>query len=291
MDHKELWKRTFCDMDSYVDFYFKEKAKKSIVYSKYEDGELASMAFFTPYPVIYRGEECTCPYIVGVATREESRHKGYMTRLLEQGLMDSKEAGAKLAFLSPADEKIYEPFGFRGGYYRKQIEVMMSYIEGNQMKWYGTERYSELDTQRKKRVGEFSNSQLYTSDLDLYIRRSRGYYDLLCKEVEALNGSVLVLGEGGYIKAVVVYIHEEDVYEVTEVICAREDGQKVLETICAYFAEEETGKVIFSDGYFLEDVTGTGIRIRQMEKPYIMIKMLDETEDISGLKVYINDIT
>lgn len=291
MDHKELWKKIFCDTDPYVEFYFDKKARKSIVYSKYEKDELASMAFFTSYPVIYRGEECICPYIVGVATREESRHKGYMTRLLEQGLMDSKESGARLAFLSPADEKIYEPLGFQGVYYRRQIEVMMSYIRGNRMKWYEVTKYSDLDTKSRKRVGEFSNAQLYAADLDLYIHRSREYYDLLCKEAEALDGCVLVLEEGGYIKAVAVYIHEEDVYEVTEVICAKEDGQKVLETICAYFAQEETEKVIFSDGYFLEDVTGSGIRIQQMEKPYIMIKLLDETEDISDLKVYINDIT
>lgn len=286
MDHKKLWKKIFCDMDPYVDFYFKEKAKKSIVYSKYEQGELASMIFFTPYRLLYRGEECICPYIVGVGTRPESRHKGYMTALLEQGLMDSARDGARLAFLSPIDEKIYEPFGFRGVYYRRQIEV-----RGNQVKWYEATRYCELDTKQRKRVGEFSNAQLYMAKLDLYVHRSREYYDLLSKEAEALEGSVLVLENGGYIKAVVTYIHEEDVYEVTEVICAKEDGQKVVETICAYFAEEEAKPVIFSDGYFLGDVIGPGIRIRQMEKPYIMIKSLNEAEDISDLKVYINDIT
>lgn len=299
MDHKELWKKIFRDTDPYIDFYFEEKAKKSIVYSKYEAGELASMAFFTSYPVVYRGEECACPYIVGVATREESRHKGYMTLLLEQGLMDAKGDGAKLAFLSPADEKIYEPLGFQGVYYRRQLEVGMSYIMESCTKWYAVTEYPQLDTKRQQRAGEFANAQLYASDLNLYIHRSREYYGMLCKEAEALGGSVLVLEEGGYIKAVVSYIHEEDVCEVTEVICAKEDGRKVMETICDYLsgkeAENETAKeadkVIFSDGYFLGDVSGTGIHIRQMEKPYIMIKPFDEAEDISGLNVYINDIT
>lgn len=286
MNHKEFWEMIFHDTDSYIEFYFNEKAKKSIVYSKYEEGELASMAFFTPYPLIYRGEECVCPYIVGVATREESRHKGYMTRLLEQGLMDSRQSGAKLAFLSPEDEKIYEPLGFQGAYYRRQLEVM-----GNRKKWYEVTKYPDLDIKKKRRVGEFSNAQLHASDLDVYIQRSREYYELLCREAEALDGSVLVLEEEGYIKAAAVYIHEEDTYEVTEVICAGEDGQRVLETICDYFAEEETKEVIFCDGYFLSEAAGTGIRIRQMEKPYIMIKPLDETEDISELNVYINDIT
>lgn len=286
MEHRELWKKVFCDTDKYIDFYFKEKAKKSIVYSKHENNALASMAFFTPYPVMYRGKECICPYIVGVATREESRHKGYMTLLLEQGLMDYKRSGVKLAFLCPADERIYLPFGFQGVYYRRRLEVV-----GNKEKWFGAVSFSRLEPEIRKKAAEFANAQLYMSDLDLYMCRSTKYYEVLHKEMKALGGKVIVLRDGGFIKAVVSYTHEEDTYEVTEVICDPEDGKEVLQSICAYLGETETRKVIFSDGYFLEKVTGSGICIRQMEKPYIMARALDGEEDLSGLKVYINDIT
>lgn len=286
MEHRQLWKKVFCDSDKYIDFYFKEKAGKSIVYSKYEDGELASMAFFMPSRVIFRGQECICPYIVGVATRDESRHKKYMTLLLEQGLLDHKWRGAKIAYLSPADENIYTPFGFQGVYYRRQIEVV-----GNKKKWYGAVSFSKLEPELRNKAAEFASAQLYMSELDLYMCRSREYYELLHKEMKALDGKVIVLRDGDFIKGVAAYIHEEDTYEVTEVICDPEDGKRVLESVCAYLGETETKKVIFSDGYFLRNVTGPGIHIRQMEKPYIMAKALDEELDLTKLKVYINDIT
>ncbi len=286
MEHRQLWKKVFCDSDKYIDFYFKEKAGKSIVYSKYEDGELASMVFFTPCQIMLRGRKCTCPYIVGVATREESRHKKYMTLLLEQGLMDHKWRGAALAFLCPADENIYMPFGFQGVYYQRRIEVL-----GNKQKWFGAVSFTKLEPELRNKAAEFASAQLYMSGLDLYMCRSREYYELLHKEMKALGGKVIVLRDGSFVKGVAAYIHEEDTYEVMEVICDPVDGKRVLESVCAYLGESDTKKVIFSDGYFLENVSGPGISIRQMEKPYIMTKALDEELELSELKVYINDIT
>lgn len=286
MNHKELWKAIFEDTDKYTDFYFKEKAKRSVVYSKYEREELVSMAFFTPYEVVCRGEVSVCPFIVGVATIPGHRHRGYMRMLLEQGLMDAKGHGSKIAFLSPADVKIYEPLGFVSMPCRKQLEVL-----GHKKKWYSVSPYSRLETEGKKQAAEFANAQLYASELDLYIKRSPEYYEVMHKERKALNGKVLVLREGGIICGVASYTREEKFYEITEVICAPEDGYKVVESLCAYLAEEESRKVIFCESYFLGQVSGTGIEVKEEEKPYVMLKVLDEDVHMEGLNVYINDIT
>lgn len=285
MNHKEMWKNVFGDTDKYIDFYFNEKANKSIVYSKYDENELISMAFFTPYKVVYRGVECTCPYIVGVATRPEYRHRGHMRTLLEQGLMDAKISGAPVAFLSPADERIYEPLGFQSVYFRNQIEVT-----GDKNKWYTVSSFSRLDAEAKKKIAEFANAQLYMADIDLYVQKSVAYYELLYEEAKALGGKVIVLREGAFTRGVACYIHEEDFYEVTEVICDPEDGQKVMESIYAHISGHEKERVVFSDGYFLSGATGDGVKIRRSDKPYIMVKTLKE-ENLDGLKVYINDIT
>lgn len=286
MNHKELWKAIFGDTDKYIEFYFKEKANKSIVYSKYDKENLVSMAFFTPYEMVYRGKECICPYIVGVATAPEYRRRGYMKMLLEHGMMDAKARGAEMAFLSPADEKIYEPLGFQSTSCRNVLEVL-----GHRKKWYGVSPYSRLDAEVKNRVAEFANAQLYASDLDLYIKRSPAYFEVLHKERKALNGKVIVLSEGSMIRGVAAYVHEEDFYEVTEVICAPEDGIQVVESICAYLAEAEFRKVIFSDSYFLPHVEDAGMGIKKEEKPYIMLKFFDEEIQAEELNVYINEIT
>jgi predicted acetyltransferase len=235
---------------------------------------------------MYCGREYICPYIVGVATREESRHKKHMTTLLEQGLMDWNAAGAKFAFLSPADEKIYQPLGFQGVYYRNPIEV-----SGNRKKWYHVVSFSRLEPAVRDSVVEFAAAQLYMSDIDVYVCRSFSYYEMLHKEVSALNGKVIVLRKDHFIKAVAAYTHEDDSYEVTEVICAPEDGRKVMESICAYLGENDTKKIVFSDTRFLGKIEGEEIVAVKEKKPYIMAKMLGNEESMEGLDVYINDIT
>lgn len=286
MNHRELWKKIFGDTDKYIDYYFKEKAKKSKVYSRYEGDELAGMAFFTPCEMMYRGEHCVCPYIVGVATREESRGRGHMRRNIEQGLDEFQRAGARLAFLSPADEQIYRPLGFSPVYYRRKIQVY-----GHKKKWYEAVPFSQMSGESIKDLEKFSCGLLAASDLDLYMNHSTEYLGQLHQEMKALDGEVIALWDGGKICGMAAYTWEEGAYEVTEVICDPENGSKVVESLCACLDEAESKKVTILDGYFLGDVSGEGIRILQSEKPYIMAKALNMDEEVTGLRVYINDIT
>lgn len=286
MDHKELWKTAFGDTDRYIGFYFDEKAARSRIYSKYVDGTLASMAFFTPYEVMYRGRECIFPYIVGVATAPAYRRRGFMRRLLEQGLSEAREQGCEAAFLCPADEKIYEPLGFRGVQYRTQLEV-----SGHAHGWYAVHAFSELTPKEKKEAAEFAAACLRKSGFDLYMKRSVPYYECVQKEMTALDGAVTVLREGGEIRAVAAYIYEEGRYEVTEVVCPTVYARKVVESLCAYLVGESQEKILFSDGQFLGSVEGAGVVRKKEQKPYIMLRELSGTGAIEGLRVYINDIT
>lgn len=286
MNHRKLWKEIFGDTDKYVDYYFSEKAKRSKIYSRYEGDELAGMAFFTPYDMIYRGELCSCPYIVGVATRKESRGRGHMRKNIERGLDEFQEAGARLAFLSPADEQIYRPLGFLPVYYRRQIEVY-----GNKKKWYEMLSFSNMSKEEQRELERFSCDLLAASSLDLYMNHSTEYLVQLHKEMKALDGEVVALWDGGKICGMAAYTWEEGAYEVTEVICDPRDGRKVIESLCARLDEEVGKKITILDGYFLGEVSGEGIRIIQSEKPYIMAKALNMNEEVTGLRIYINDIT
>ena len=312
MNHRQLWKKIFGDNDAYIDFYFKERADHTVVYSKYEGHDLVSMIFFNYYTLVIRGEKVKCPYIEGVATAPEWRvHTGYdlifnpsetlfmkkvrenggkayngLKMLLYQGMMDARNEGAPYAFLSPANEEIYKPFGFQGVYYRKQME-----IQGRRHKWYHAGSFSHLDSRLKERAVEFVNAQLYASELDVYIYRDVKYYDTLMKETKTLGGKVVVLRNETMIDGVAVVTHEEDRYEVQEMICAPEDADKVVESLCYYLGVTDDETVLFEDGYFLQNVTGEGIAVRMTEKPYIMARALGDDGDAGNLKWYINDIT
>ena len=55
MNHRQLWKKIFKDKDAYIDFYFKERADHTVVYSKYEGQDLVSMNFFNYYTLVVMG--------------------------------------------------------------------------------------------------------------------------------------------------------------------------------------------------------------------------------------------
>lgn len=287
--HRTLWKEIFGDTDAYIEFYFREKAPRSKVYSKYEGNTLVSMAFFTSYEVVYRGHECVCPCIVGVATRPEYRHRGYMRSLLEQGLREAAQHGAKLAFLTPADEKIYEPLGFRGVQYRT---VVRSACRGRG--WYAAHPFMQLGQDEKERAAQFAAQVLRGMPFDLYRKRSVPYYEMLDKESGALDGGVIVLREHDSVRGVVSYIYEDECFEVTEVVCRPDDGQKALESVCAYLAADGRGAgagqtVIFSDGECLGQASGAGIVREKETAPYIMVR--DLADEPRKIRAYINDIT
>lgn len=287
--HKTLWKEIFGDTDSYIEFYFREKAPRSKVYSRYEENTLVSMAFFTPYEVVYRGNECVCPCIVGVATRPECRHRGYMRSLLEQGLAEAAQQGSKLAFLTPADEKIYEPLGFRGVQYRTAVRAT-----GRGRGWYTACPFTELGQGEKEQAAQFAAHVLRGMPFDLYRKRSVPYYEMLDKESGALDGGVIVLREHDSVRGVVSYIYEDECFEVTEVVCRPDDGQKALESVCAYLAADGRGAgagqtVIFSDGECLGQASGAGIVREKETAPYIMVR--DLADEPRKIRAYINDIT
>ncbi len=287
--HRKMWKEIFGDTDRYIDFYFREKAARSRIYSRYEGGTLASMAFFTPYEVICCGKECVCPCIVGVATRPEYRHRGYMRSLLEQGLREAAQHGSKLAFLTPADEKIYEPLGFRGVQYRTVVRA-----SGRCRAWYTAHPFIQLEQGEKERAAQFAAQVLSGMRFDLYRKRSAAYYEMLDKEASALDGSVIVLKEKDRVRGVVSYIYEDRRYEVTEAVCREDDGQKALESVCDYLMADSRGgeaeqTVVFSDGECLRRASGAGIMRERERTPYIMVRDLEN--EPREIRAYINDIT
>lgn len=300
MTHRELWKMIFGDTDRYIDFYFQERAARSAVYSKYAEHELVSMAFFTPYEVVYRGRECICPCIVGVATSPAHRHRGYMRGLLEQGLAEAQARGCPAAYLCPADEKIYEPLGFEGVQYRVAINVSEDVLKSDGgrkqesgLGWGGftAQPFCLLEPDGKEEAAAFAAGRLREASFDFYRKRDVFYYEALQKEMAALDGEVLVVWEESRMRGVVSYIYENGCYEVTETVCEVRDGRRVFDAVCRYLGRRGQAPAVFSDGVFLDLVSGPGIVREREKRPYTMLRNLTGGEPEQRLRVYINDIT
>jgi predicted acetyltransferase len=313
---RSLWKRAFHDSEKYMDYYFSHKMPASEVYTLEEAGELVSMAFFTPYEICLNGKKCRSFYIVGVATEEKHRHRHHMTAMLKQALEQCREE-TPLVFLCPENPSVYRSLGVLP-VYRRVTTYISAETEGRREKnktadGQSTEQilaWTELDLPKKEIVCSFANEMLANEHFDLYIRRSREYYDEISRELHALDGGLLTAwNTDGAVDAVLHVIYEENRYQITECIvkpsCA---GNVVQALLCCL----HTDFLQFDDSYFLREFTdkaasdgkkedgavpggsgreGMTITIRQQERPYIMCKILDTENTCLPTKCYINDIT
>lgn len=103
----------FQDTKEFVDYYYRRKASRNEIYAALDEQGIYGMAHLNPVPVNWRGREQVIHYIVAVATQERFRRQGIMGELLRMVLRDMSRRGEPFAFLMPAAEAIYSPYGFR----------------------------------------------------------------------------------------------------------------------------------------------------------------------------------
>lgn len=281
-EYRQLWQDAFGDTEQYMDYYFSRKAVRSAVFEDRERGRLCSMAFFTPYDAVLFGESCRLPYIVGVATDERRRHEGRMTRVLLQGMEHLKRQGCPLVFLSPADPAIYEALGFVPAYERET-----TVLEGAGRLSLQVRPWDTLAMEEKEQAAVFAENQLRQERFDLHLIHHRTYYDEVHRELQALDGNLLVLCGQKNVVGLANWIVEDGRQEVTELICARESANCVLESLQAWGSGE---KLVIDDSIFISHVEGAGIRRKKQAKPYLMYRMVGR-ETPAGLTCYVNDIT
>lgn len=103
----------FQDTKEFVDYYYRRKASRNEIYAALDEQGIYGMAHLNPVSVNWLGREQVLHYIVAVATQERFRRQGIMGELLRMALRDMSRRGEPFAFLMPAAEAIYSPYGFR----------------------------------------------------------------------------------------------------------------------------------------------------------------------------------
>ena len=221
---KALWSEIFYeDSDVFTDYYFREKMQDNIGYGIKEDGKLVAMLYLTPYTGMLRmacGDSRQATehftkiplfYIVGVGTKKEYRHRGFMDALLRQALEDIREKGHPFTFLMPANPAIYTPYQFRYIYDRPE------FLFAGQERLSISERISgvgRIPAQERMRAEEaeelavFAEKQLKMR-YQLFLHRDADYYIRQQKESQAQNGDVYIWKEEGKIKGFYLYAKEE----------------------------------------------------------------------------------
>lgn len=186
IESRKLWAEVFSeDSDSFMDYYFSDRVKKSKVLTAWKDETMAAMLHRNPYDVVMKDRLCKVDYIAGVATHPDCRHQGYMSRLLSRCFTDMYMERMGFCFLVPVDPAIYTPFDFT---YISQLPAASLNEKGRQLSRRAfLERSDEC-----REVAMFVGRQL-EQRYEVYTLRDEDYYRDLGREVRSDKGDLLLL--------------------------------------------------------------------------------------------------
>ncbi len=174
------------DQESFVDFYYADRAKKNKILASVEDGEVVAMLHRNPYQVVVKDQVWKIDYIACVGTTPRRRHQGYMSRLLSRCFADMHMERMGFSFLVPAHPSIYRPFDF-------------TYICDLPQRALNERGQSHLNSRaciessgECKDVARFAVQQL-EKQYEVYTLRDEEYYRSLCREVRSGDGDLVLL--------------------------------------------------------------------------------------------------
>ena len=80
---RALWEEVFTeDTKAFLDYYYFLKTRENEIYVVEDGQKIQAMLQLNPYHLKVEEQTFDAHYIVGVATRDESRGQGYMRQLL-----------------------------------------------------------------------------------------------------------------------------------------------------------------------------------------------------------------
>lgn len=252
---RPLWEEVFYeDSVRFTDYYFRNKAERNIGYV-IGQAPYDAMMFRTPYILQIGESQKEISYIVGVATRKECRHRGYMRELLMHSFREMYQEKNPFTFLMPANPAIYEPFDFKYIYERdtwilkepenelRAAEFVNESSKAYEMKPELNGLYSVRNLRRQspefpilEYLAKCANQYL-KEHYNIYVHRDAAYYEMQLKESEAQNGDIYVLFEQGAIQAFFLYAREGEEVFIQEVM-EKEPG------ILDFIQKSETKKPI-----------------------------------------------
>jgi predicted acetyltransferase len=130
---KEIWRRSFGDPESYIDFYFGIRDWLSETAVLLEDGKAVSMLTMIPADMIdEEGGRCSAAMLYAIATHPDYQKRGFADRLIEfsnQYLLSKQIA---VTLLVPASEdlfRFYTKSGYRDAFYVREAALSRGDID------------------------------------------------------------------------------------------------------------------------------------------------------------------
>lgn len=258
---RKLWETVFPeDTPEFLDYYYTEKTKDNEIYVIEDAGKIVSMIHLNPYHMRVGDEVFLTHYIVAVATEEGYRRRGLMRKLMEEVLKVMEDKGEPFTFLMPANEVIYQPFGFEVICRQSEEKVFgKPCIDGRV-------EITEAGMTDCPELAELANDMLQEYDVATW--RDTAYYERLLSELQSEGGSLLLVKRQGRIEGICSYLKEE---------------MEIHEPLCLH--ERDLQHMVFH-------ITGNETDYLMHRKPTMMAKVLNLEFQIDWKKekVFINEV-
>lgn len=190
-DTRALYEEVFCeDTPAFVEYYYQNCAAENQIYTVSDQGKILAMLHLNPYLMRLGEWQGECNYIVAVATRKECRHQGLMTRLIQVSVREMHEKKQPFAFLMPAAEAIYRPFGFRFIYSQRQARLKPA-DTGRMPQDFWLKKAQEEDL---RALSAFAGQVL--SPYRVIALHTEAYFSRLLKEQECQDGEIMLIMRG-----------------------------------------------------------------------------------------------
>lgn len=284
LEAQGVWREVFCeDTEAFTDYYFSHKAAKNRGLVLEGPDGIRSMLYLTPEHMRVGGHAVDSAYVVGVATRKQYRHRGYMAALLQEAFRMLHRERMPFLFLMPASPDIYTPFGFTYIYDRPVWDV-------NSLQ---KERLTVLGEQDADRMAAFAQAFL-EKEKGVYVCRDRAYYITQLLETKAQEGCIFsyegLPGESEAAPAAEETAKSHDAGDpaIKAPVAgdsAAQDIEKAparLSGLCMYTCEG--GEAGITEVLAERETEARFVRRREGRRPAIMARLIDVPRMLSMLK-------
>ncbi len=259
----EIWDECFGDDPKWRDWFFDTRFDPENTVCFFDrEGRIASDLQLYHYPVNLRGQTITADALLGVATRTDSRGRGYMGRILRHAMALSHQKGRLLMFHSPVVITQYVKYG-----HLASADIQVVRLAGNAQNdgsinishdWDVSSMLSVYDT------FSATYSQMVHRDENLMALRVA---DSIAGDMQL----IMVRDAGGLPAAYAIVGKEKDKYTAIECCWIRQSGFEALLGACLVYADGTPIELTLP----IDAVVPPKFVAERIEKPYFALRTLD----------------
>lgn len=210
---RKLWETVFSeDTREFLDYYYFLKTRDNEIFVMEEEGRICSMIHLNPYTLRIEEDFRLCHYIVGVATGEPFRKRGYMGMLLRRAMQEMYGRKEPFTFLMPAAERIYTPYDFRFVYDQRQTEELKP--EDFLRTPDTSVLFQDASLGDAREAAAFAETH-FAGNSQVCARRDEVYYQTLMFEQQSERGGLRLIRAEGRLVGLFAY-GDEDALEIRE---------------------------------------------------------------------------